>query len=493
MNIARGLLLGICIVAVCAAAAPAAAPDSLWMRAYGDTSTQEIRCITETSDNGYIFAGSTWIEDIGGGHSEAYVVKLDSDGDTLWTTNFRGAGEARAYAVRETPDGGYITAGYYGYLPVADDRNVCLVKLNSMGGIVWENTYGGTGYDEAHDVRVLRGDSGFVVTGYTRSFGAYGSDVYLIRTDSAGDTLFTRHYGSTINDKGYSVCETTDGYVLCGHSQTAAEYNVFLVKTTSHLDTVWTKTYGGSEDDVGYSIRLTPADFGFIVAGRTASFGAGGDDGWALKTDSNGDTLWTRTVGDSLYNRFFSVDTTLGGGYVFGGQYGSVPLEERDFYAAKLAADGTIEWEARYGTADEDVALCIEQTDDGRYVMGGYTKDWDTGNMDAFVIRLRSDDPSGVELRIDPSRLRVSASPNPFTGFVCIMFDLDVKSEVQVRIYDVAGRLVTRVSSGTLYPGRHRLDWDGKDLNGAAAPPGVYFCHLSVGGREATTKAVLAR
>ena len=88
----RSPLLVICILATCTTAAYADAPDSLWMRAYGDTNMQEIRCITETSDSGYIFAGSTWIKDLAGGHSEAYVVKLDEDGDTLWTTNFSGGG-----------------------------------------------------------------------------------------------------------------------------------------------------------------------------------------------------------------------------------------------------------------------------------------------------------------------------------------------------------------------------------------------------------------
>ena len=492
MTLAKCLLLGLGIVAIAVTTAYADAPDSLWMRAYGDASTQEIRCITETADNGYIFAGSAWIEDTDGGHSEAYVVKLDSEGDTLWTTSFRGLGDARAYAVRETPDGGYITAGYFGYLPMADNRDVCLVKLNSLGGIVWQKAYGGAGYDEAHDVRVLHGDSGFVVTGYTRSFGVYGSDLYLIRTDSSGDTLFTRYYGATVNDKGYSICETTDGYVTCGISQ-ATDYDLYLVKTTSHLDTVWTRTYGGTDFDAGYSIKLTPADFGFIIGGQTASFGAGADDGWAVKTDSNGDTLWMRTVGDSLYNRFFSVDTTLGGGYVFAGQYGQVPLEERDFYAARLAADGSIEWEARYGTPDEDVALCIEQTDEGRYILGGYTKDWDTGDMDALVVRLGSEDESGVERRRAVSGLTLAASPNPFTGSVCIVFNTDSKARAWLEVYDVTGRLVTKLSSGTLYPGRHTIDWNGMDLGGSRVPAGIYFCRLSIGDREATTKVVLAR
>lgn len=491
MTSAKYFFLGICILGAAVSSAYAAAPDSLWMRAYGGAGTQEIRCIAETSDNGYVFAGSIWVDDTGGGHSEAYVVRLDSQGDTLWTTSFRGFGDARAYAVRETPDGGYITAGYFGYLPLADDRNVCLVKLNSLGGIVWQKAYGGAAYDEAHDVQVLHGDSGFVVTGYTRSFGVYGSDLYLLRTDSAGDTLFTRYYGSTINDKGYSICETIDGYVACGISQ-GTDYDLYVVKTTSHLDTVWTRTYGGPDFDAGYSVKVIPSDFGFIIGGQTASFGAGSDDGWAVRTDADGDTLWMRTVGDTSYNRFFSVDTTLSGGYVFAGQYGHVPLEERDCYAAKLAADGTLEWESRYGTSNEDVALCIEQTDDGRYIMGGYTKNWDTGDMDALVIRLAGDE-SGVGPEMLPSGLGVLASPNPFTGSVCIAFNTDARSQGELQIYDVAGRMVRRITSGTLYPGRHSFRWDGRDLNDTEVPPGAYFCRISVAERVATTKVVLTR
>jgi hypothetical protein len=493
MNAARIFPIGVCVFAACVAAASAGSPDSLWMRAYGDTSNQQIRCITETSVNGYIFTGYTWVGDYTTGHSEVYTVKLTPDGDTLWTTNYTAFGDAEGYAVRETPDGGYVTAGYTSSA-VADDRNVYLVKLNSLGGIVWEKQYGGSGYDEAHDLQVLPGDSGFVITGYTRSFGGYGSDVYLLRTDSAGDTLFTRSYDATVNDKGYSICETTDGYVVCGHSQTATEYNVYLIKTDSQLDTVWTRTYGGPGLDVGLSIKVTPADFGFIIAAQTDSYGAGSLDGWALRTDSNGDTLWTRTVGDSLLNRFFSVDTTYGGGYVFAGQYGSVPFEDRKFYAAKLAADGAVEWEATYGSPrDECVALSVDQTSDGRYILGGYIRPAAAGDADAFAIRLGSDDESGAEPVTLPPGLGLTALPNPSGGRVRICFTLETKSRAQIDIYDVAGRLVRSVSGGTLYPARHSFEWDGKNLDGMKVPPGVYFCRLSSGDGRATAKVVLTR
>jgi hypothetical protein len=494
MNAARTLVLVSCAVVFLAGAGNSAAPDSTWMRAYGDTSHTSIWCIDQTSDGGYVFTGHIWIEDsFIPGHPEVYTVKLDADGDTLWTNYYTAFGYAEGRAVRETPDGGYVTAGLTSSA-VADDRNLYLVKLNSLGGIVWQKQYGGPEYDEAWDLRVLPSDSGFVITGRTRSFGAYGNDVYLLRTDSSGDTLFTNQYDATINDYGYSICETIDGYVVAGHSQTPTDYNVLLLKVTSHLDTVWSKTYGDSGHDVAYGIKLVPSDFGFIVAAGTDSYGAGGMDGWALRTDRNGDTLWTVTVGDSLYNRFFAVDTTFDGGFVFGGQYGSVPFEDRKFYAAKLKSDGEVEWVTTYGVPrSECVGLDMLQTSDGGYVMGGYIIWATSGWRNALVVKLEDGSGSGVEPRALPAGLSLTASPNPFTGSVRVEFTLDARSRPDIGIYDVTGRLVRSITTGMLYPARHSFEWDGRDNDGAEVPQGVYFCRISAGGAAAAGKVVLAR
>jgi hypothetical protein len=494
MNAGRTHLFTICIVLLFTVAAGAAPPDSLWMKTYGDTNHTQIRAVEQTSDSGYVFTGTIWIDDgYTPAHAEVYTVRLDADGDTLWTTYYTAFGYAEGRAVRETPDGGYVTAGLTSS-PVMDDRNVYLVKLNSLGGIVWEKQYGGPNYDEAHDLQVLRGDSGFVVTGYTRSFGGYGSDVYMLRTDSSGDTLFTNRYDATLDDGGYSICETTDGYVIAGHSYSSTDYDVLLLKVTSHLDTVWSKTYGDSGHDVALSIKLTPADFGFIVGAETDSYGAGGMDGWALKTDLNGDTLWTKTVGDSLSNRFFAVDTTFDGGYVFGGPYGGLPLEDRKFYAAKLASDGVLEWATTYGVPrNECVCYDMVQTHDGGYVMGGYIKWTGSGYRNALVIRLGDDGGSGAGRMTPTTGLTLTISPNPCTGTVRILFALDRKIEAEINIYDVTGRLVRSISSGMLHPTQHSFEWDGKDWTGVRVPAGVYFCRLRAGDKEATGKMVLAR
>ena len=158
----------------------------------------------------------------------------------------------------------------------------------------WERTYGGSDDDEGYSV-AQTSDGGYIVAGRTRSFGAGEYDVYLVKTDGLGDTIWTRTYGGGGEDLGYSVALTSDGgYIVAGYTGSfGAGGDVYLVKTDAVGDTILTRTYGGSSDDWGYSVAQT-SDGGYIVAGRTASFGAGGSDIYLIKTDSLGysNTKW---------------------------------------------------------------------------------------------------------------------------------------------------------------------------------------------------------
>jgi hypothetical protein len=137
--------------------------------------------------------------------------------------------------------------------------------------------------------------------GHTSSFGAGAYDVYLVKTDSRGDTLWTRTYGGAEVDEGYSAEQTADGgYIIAGktYSFGAGGVDVWLLKTNAAGDTIWTRTYGGPDDEVGSSVQQT-TDGGYIVGGITNSFGAGGYDFYLIKTGGSGDTVWTRTYGGS--------------------------------------------------------------------------------------------------------------------------------------------------------------------------------------------------
>lgn len=231
---------------------------------------------------------------------------------------YGGSREDMATSVTQTTDGGYILTGFarsYG----SGYANAYLIKTDSLGEVLWMNIY--SDYTESVGAFVAQtSDGGYIVTGYA---GAPNNpwDLYLIKTDSLGSTSWTKTYGGTSgnrHDRGNSVSQTCDGgYIIAGEtgSYGAGSSDVWLIKVNSQGDTLWTKTYGGNAEDVGRSVGQTD-DEGYIIGGWTKSYGAGSDDFYLIKTDSLGDTLWTRTYGGTSADRGYSVSQTLDGGYI---------------------------------------------------------------------------------------------------------------------------------------------------------------------------------
>ncbi len=230
------------------------------------------------------------------------------------------------------------------------------------------------------------------MTGYTNSFGAGDYDVYLIKTDSTGDTLWTRTYGGSGDDCCWFAQQTTDqGYIVVARTGSfgAGSYDIYLVKTDSTGDTLWTRTYGGSDGDVGWSVCQT-IDGDYIVTGYTESFGAGEGDAYLIKTDSTGDTLWTRTYGGSDYDLGWSVQQTSDGGYVVAGGTYSFGAGNSDVYVIRTDSTGDTLWARTYGGSDYDRAACVQKTTDEGYVVAGYTYSFGTGGRTSMLTKLDS-------------------------------------------------------------------------------------------------------
>lgn len=318
------------------------APDTLWTKIYGGMSDDYCRSVQQTTDEGYIIVGSTF--SFGAGVGDVWLLRTESSGDTLWTKTFGGTNHDAGNSVQQTTDGGYIIAGStrsYG----AGNSDVYLIKTDATGDTLWTKTFGGADYDYGNSVQQTT-DGGYIIAGSTPPLDAGGAgDIWLIKTDSSGDTLWTKTYGGIHTDFGYSVQQTIDGgYIIVGYTNSfgAGNDDVWIIRTNSSGDTLWTKTFGGSYYDEGRSVQQT-TDGGYIVVGSTNSYGAGHYDIWLLRTDSSGDTLWTKTYGGIHQDFGYSVQQTTDGGYIVGGEMQTNSADTANVYLIKISSESGIE------------------------------------------------------------------------------------------------------------------------------------------------------
>ncbi len=308
-------------------------------------------------------------------------------GDTLWTRTYGGDLWEHGYSARQTIDGGYILVGFTASFG-AGSADFWLVKTDAIGDTMWTKVYGWAREEIAWDVEQTA-DGGYIVTGHTSTTPSQTSSFWLMKTDSNGDTLWTRIYGGDDWEKSFSVQPTTDGgYIVVGRTKSfgAGDYDIWLLKTDSNGDTLWTHTYGGSAREDGYCVRQT-TDGGYIISGKTYSYGAGGSDAYLVKTDENGDTLWTRTYGGSNGEGSFSVQQTDDGGYVIVGYTFSFGAGGADTYLVKTDALGQILWTRTYGGSADEFDQRIQLTTDGGYIIGGRTESFGAGMKDFYLVR----------------------------------------------------------------------------------------------------------
>jgi hypothetical protein len=431
-----------------------------WTRTYGGPGDDVGYSVQQTSDGGYIIAGFT--DSFGAGSADVYLIKTNASGDTLWTKTYGGTTFEVGQSVQQTLDGGYIITGYT-YSFGGSDYDVYLIKTNASGDTLWTRTYGGADFDGGWSVQQTS-DGGYIVAGSTGSFGAGNSDVYLVKTNASGDTLWTRTYGGTNSDGGYSVNLTSDsGYIITGYTFSFGDsVQVYLIKTNTLGDTLWTRTYGGTAWDEGWSVQQT-SDGGYIVAGGTESFGAGSYDVYLIKTNASGDTLWTRTYGGAGRDGGYSVQQTSDGGYIIAGYTLSFGVGGGDVYLIKTNASGDTLWTRTYGGTGSDEGYSVQQTSDGGYIIGGLTGSFGAGASDVYLIKTDGNGNVGVaeeKGRGQKLEVRITAKPNPFTSFATV----PGHEGERFKLYDVMGRMV-----GT-YKG---------DRIGEGLAAGVYFLRSS--------------
>lgn len=315
--------------------------------------------VEPTADGGFIAAGETG----GGPASDVAVFKLDGLGKVVWQWTYGGIGGDRAYSVRQTVDGGYVVAGFTGFAGVVGTPDAWVLKLDPSGAVVWRNTYGGNGDDVVYSIEPT-GDGGFVLAGATYLTAGF-ENAWVLKLDASGNVAWQRTYGGVYNDAASSVHPTADGgYIVAGNTWSfgAGRSDAWVLKLDGSGSVVWQKTYGGAGDEAALSV-VPIAGGGYVVAGNTNSFGAGGGDAWVLKLDASGNVVWQKTYGEAGYELATSIVAIADGAYVVAGQ------QDGGVWLFRLDDGGNIVWQRTYSGESPTSAYSVRPTADGGYVV----------------------------------------------------------------------------------------------------------------------------
>ena len=337
-----------------------------WQNTIGGTKEDYLKSVEQTSDGGYIIGGQSLSEISGDktennkGGSDIWILKLDAAGNILWQNNIGCFGEDILHDIKQTTDGGYII-GANSSSGLCVDKNETpfgghdfwIIKIDATGNIIWQNSIGGSGYDELRSI-IQTSDGGYLASGHSDS-------------NISGD--------KTENSNG------------------TADY--WIIKLNAIGIVEWQNTIGGNSYDYLYDVKQTPDD-GYILGGWSSSSISGdktednvaalvypsSSDYWIVKVDVSGNIEWQNTIGGDNYDRLFSIDLTYDGGYVLGGHSDSNISGDKsenriglgpDFWIIKLDNSGAIEWENSIGGDDNDQVGAIEQTADNGFIIGGYS------------------------------------------------------------------------------------------------------------------------
>jgi hypothetical protein len=355
-----------------------------WARSYGGAGVEQAYSVHQTSDGGFIVAGST--SSSGAGGNDAWLIRLNQLGQIIWQKAYGTLGNDYAVGAQQTTDGGFVVSGFAGpgFL-----GNAWIFKTDATGNVQWQNTYGGFGCCILPTQQTP--DNGFIVTGFTNS--GMG-DVQVIRLASTGAVMWAKTYGKatafnaafsiqTTPDGGFVVAGITNGYAVNG----AIVGDVWVFKIDAIGNIVWQRAYGGAGADYATSIASTPGD-GFIVAGWTNSFGAGGKDAWLLRLDNTGGVIWQKAYGGAGEDIALSVEPTSDRGFIVAGSTNSSGAGAQDAWVFKLTPTGNIVWQKTYGGPGDDHAVSAQQTTDGGFVVAATTSSFGNGNSDVWILKL---------------------------------------------------------------------------------------------------------
>ena len=507
-------LLGVALTILAQVSMYSQSPVIQWEKSFGGSLEDNGFDIKVTNDGGYIMVGTTLSSDaipLGNHHGnyDVYVVKTTSTGIVEWQKTIGGSNYDVGTSVFQTTDNGYIISGYTS----SNDGDIisnfgffdCLViKLDALGNIQWNKTYGGSGFDSALDL-VQTSDGGYVIAGNSGSSDGHvtqnlgDSDIWIVKIDALGTIVWEKSIGGSANDLITAISKTSDdGYLLVGHTfsndgditQNQGSCEAWLLKLNSAGAIEWQKTYGGSEGDYLYDIKQTQ-EGGYITCGQTESANGnlstnyGASDAWIMKLSSLGEIEWSKTYGGSSDDDLAFIGTAQDGKYIFcGGTYSNdfdVAANNGgyDCWLLKILDNGDVDWNKTYGGSLNDGPNGLKQTSDGGSVFVGYAYSnnldvsQNSGIHDMWLVKLSPHSLSNETFEHDG----LNVFPNPTTNLLNLQA-VDSLFIDTIKVTDIAGKTIMLITQNT------------KQINISTFAQGLYFLEVIAGSKTYQTKFI---
>jgi len=404
----------------------------IWQYSLGGSASDQAMSMIPSADGGFVMTGLTTSNDgdVSGYHGggDTWVCKTDATGKKTWQRTLGGSLMDAGWSVVASGDGGCVMAGYAESYYDGDvvgnhgHTDAWVVKLNAGGDTVWQSALGGSGDDQVMNI-IATTDGGYVVAGQTFSndgdvSGNHGaSDLWIARLDTKGKKVWTKTFGGSDYDFYGLVAATADGgYLLTGSTNSTdgdaagnhGSSDILVLKLDANGNKVWTKIFGGTAGEAARAILSTP-DGGCAVAGFTSSndgdvsgnHSSSTTDMWVLKLDNTGKKLWQTTLGGTKDDQAYAITASPDGGYMVAGYSSSkdgdvtVNHGNSDIWVVKLSDNGKKLWQKALGSSGQDWGDYIFATADGGFMVGGFASGNDgdvTGNhgdVDAWMAKIK--------------------------------------------------------------------------------------------------------
>ncbi len=495
------------------------APTIQWQRCLGGSGYDfmgDRHSIIQTTDGNYVVCGI--VNSVDGdikaskGQQDMWAAKINNKGDVIWEKSYGGSWSDGARSISQTLDGGFILSG----TASSDDSDVVahhgmkgfidgwIVKIDSIGLIQWSKTLGGSDQDDITDI-IQTSDGGFIGVGYSHSIdgdvtknnGAY--DGWIVKLDSKGEIEWQKTYGGDTSDYFRSIIETSDHkYLVGGYSMSKngdltfnhGDFDTWLIKLNTKGEIEWQNCFGGSNREIISSVIEIP-DRGYLLAGTTQSADGdisvfhGSTDAWLVQVSPSGNLVWQKTYGGSGKDYVSSLIHTSKNHYLMSGattstNEGFINHGKEDGWLLEVDTIGELLWQGFYGGSEDDFMQSVCQTQDGSYILSGYTKsnNFDVnenhGGGDAWVVKLG---PHADVKSVRNTQFKLSCYPNPASEFATISFNVEESTSVSLRVRNILGEPIWQTTMSCLPYSHHELPLDISDL-----ATGRYFVTIETGG-----------